>query len=503
MDSDSHPIGGGWRKLFAKALGRLWLRAVLVALCAGPLSAPPAALGAQSPANEDGFHATPLLYWKDGDQRLDLRLETRYRIEWWDARASETDAFHALRTRVSAAYAVADRLTLFAQFQDARLYGLGDNASGAGRVYQAFSRRGDSDSTSGQDLRQLWFEVRPRENLSLRVGRMDIELGAQVPDSESNWKYLKIKRASQRLVGTVGWTHGERSNDGATLSYDTGGHHLFVFGAIPTTGVFDLSGAYRSQSDILYGGVSWTVKRDTWLRNTEIRGFFLGYGDDRPASEGGLPEDIEVYTFGFSAIGIYPLGPGNLDLFVWGAGQGGEYNDRDHWAGAGIAELGYQLPELFAKPWLRAGLNIASGGGPSGDHNTFFNMLPTNHLYYGFADHLAFQNLIDILVQLKLAPHPKVGINLMAHHFRLVDADDGQYFGTGAFTKRRNLGFGANPSLGEHEVATELDIVLDLEIYNGLALQGGYSYIWGAEIWETGFQDEDVEWGFLQLSWKY
>jgi hypothetical protein len=482
-----------------------WAVALLLSLVSGPAQATPDA------ADDDGFNWQPSLFWKQGDQRLDLMINTRYRIEWWDAHKGHTDDFHALRTRVAAKFSYKSLFTLFAEFQDARIYNLSANTSGAGRLYQAFSKGGDSDHTDGQDLRQAWLELRPIEGFSIRAGRTDIKLGTQAMYAEPNWKYLKTKRASQRLVGTVGWTHGERTNDGGSLAYDTGGYHLYFFGAQPTTGVFDISGAYKRQPDIAYGGASLTAKRGTWLRDTELRGFFLGYGDNRPPEDGGKEKKVEVYTLGFSAIGVYPCGPGNFDVFAWAAGQAGRFDGRDHWAGAGILELGYQLPEVLAKPWIRAGVNVASGGDATGDHNTFFNMLPTNHLYYGFADAFAFQNLLDVFGQLMFKPHERVGINFMVHHFRLVDSDDFQYFGTGAFTtKNRNFGFGKNFSHGKHEVGTEVDVVMSVNLHKHVSLQGGYSHIWGSDVWKAneadpakGWADADVEFGYLQLSLKY
>lgn len=482
-----------------------WAVAVLVCFLAGHAQAAPDA------AEDDGFNWQPSLFWRRGDQRLDLMINTRFRIEWWDAHQGHTDDFHALRTRVAAKYAYKSLLTLFAEFQDARIYNLSQNTSGAGALYQRFSESGDSDHTDGQDLRQAWLELSPIEGLSIRGGRTDIKLGTQAMYPEPNWKYVKIKRASQRLVGTVGWTHGERSNDGGSIAYDTGGYHLYFFGAQPTTGVFDISGAYRNQADIAYGGASLTAKRGTWLRDTELRGFFLGYGDNREVEDGGRPKKVEIYTLGLSAIGVYPWGPGNFDVLAWAAGQAGRFDGRDHWAGAGILELGYQLPEVVARPWLRAGVNVASGGDDTGDHNTFFNMLPTNHLYYGFADQLAFQNLLDVFGQLMLKPHDRVGLNLMVHHFRLVDSRDGQYFGTGAFTKKNRpgaFGFGSNPSYGKHEVGTEIDVVASVSLHEHVALEGGYSYIWGGDVWEArkdagAWADADVEFGYLQVLLKY
>jgi len=497
----------------------LFIAGALAAVVAGS-SGPARALPPETqPA--DGFHGQPSVFWKSGNHRVDLGAETRFRTEWWDSHAAGTSAFHALRTRVRARYSYKDEYILFGEFQDTHLWSLGAGSSGAAALYRRFSNSGVNSSPNGQDLRQLYAEVRPSKGLAIRGGRTDIKLGTEHLYKEANWKYLKVARASQRLVGTVGWTHGERSNDGGTLAYDTDGYHFFGFGAMPTTGVFDVEKAYSTQWDIVYGGFSVTAKRGTWLPNTEIRPFFVYYDDSRPTSDGGLPQHVGIGTFGFSAIGVYELGPGLADLFVWAAGQGGKYNGVDHWAGAGIVEAGYQLPEVVTKPWFRVGLNIASGGagaapgvdgdpspgGGSGNHSTFFNVLPTNHLYYGFADQFAFQNLIDLMAQVKLQLHEKVGLNLMLHQFWLTDKNDNQYFGTGAFSKKGGtpgaFGYGSNASFGQRAVGTELDTIVNVKVTKWFSVQGGFAYIWGGDVWKANFADEDVQFGYVQFVLKY
>ncbi|MBW1688490.1 MAG: hypothetical protein JRS35_25930, partial [Deltaproteobacteria bacterium] len=81
-----------------RAVILVWAVALLFALVAGPAQALPDA------ADDDGFNWQPSLYWKQGDLRLDLMLDTRYRVEWWDAHKGQTDDFHALRTRVGAKF---------------------------------------------------------------------------------------------------------------------------------------------------------------------------------------------------------------------------------------------------------------------------------------------------------------------------------------------------------------------------------------------------------------
>jgi hypothetical protein len=497
----------------------LFLACALAAVFAGS-SGPALALPPETqPA--DGFHWEPSLFWKSGNHRVDLGAETRFRTEWWDAHEGDTSTFYALRTRVRARYSYKDEYILFGEFQDAHLWSLGGNSSGAAAVYRAFSPGGSTESPDGQALRQLYAEVRPSKGLAIRGGRTDIKLGTEHMYKEANWKYLKVARASQRLIGTVGWTHGERSNDGGTLSYDTDGYNFFAFGAMPTTGVFDINKGYRTQWDIVYGGFSVTAKRGTWLPNTEIRPFFVYYDDNRPMNDGGLDNRVGIASFGFSAIGVYELGPGLADLFLWGAGQGGKYNGVDHWAGAGIVEAGYQLPKVVTKPWFRIGLNIASGGAGaatgggapavagSGNHNTFFNVLPTNHLYYGFADAFAFQNVIDLMAQVKLQLHERVGLNLMLHQFWLTDKNDNQYFGTGAFSKNTKnagaFGYASNPSFGQRAVGTEIDTIVNVKVTKWLSVQGGFAYIWDGDVWQAnpGFAGEDIMFGYLQFALKY
>ena len=475
----------------------------LALACALALALPFA--GGRARAADEGLRVKPSLGWSSGDHRLDLNLVSRFRTEFWDAHASEWDTFYALRTRVSAKYSFRNVVSLFAEFQDSRIYDLSaPSASGAGGLYRDWGNPGTPSRVHGDDLRQVWLELRPTEGLGVRIGRQDIKLGTQAMYKEGNWKYLKIKRASQRLVGTVGWTHGERSNDGVTAWYENDKHHVYGFFANPTTGVFDIDDAYSRQKHIRYGGVSWTAKRGTWLDNTEIRSFFLGYSDQRAAYPPGDGNGLEIYTLGFSAIGIYPMGAGNADLLIWTAVQFGDYGVLDHLAAAGVVEAGYQFTDVPTKPWLRAGINIASGDGDAsdGDHGTFFNMLPTNHLYYGFADRLAFQNLMDLFAQLKLKPHERVGVDISVHHFRLVNDDDAKYFGTGAFTRGANFGIGANAPTGDNSFGTEIDAVVSVSLCPGMSLAGGYSRMWGHDFLNTK-ADENVDFAFLQLTLKY
>ena len=482
---------------------REFLLVVALLLCSGhavaqtqsaaPAPAPP-------PPPPDGLHAAPSVYWKDGPHRLDLGFSARVRSEAWDAFSTtnpDTDWFTGTRLRFSLRYAYAQKLALYVEGQDTTVHGLDADLPAPARNY--FTSGGLDSSTRGTSLRQAWIELRLAEKLALRAGRQDIKLGGEVTYAEANWKYLKAARLGERLVGTVGWTHGERSNDGGTISFDAGGHFVYAFAARPTTGVFDVDSAYHPQRDIVYGGAAWTVERGEWLPNTELGLFAIIYHDDRAPTDGGLAEGVDVTTYGASWLGVYSLGAGQLDALAWGAGQSGDYDGRDHSAYAGIFEAGYQLPKLFAKPWLRVGVNFASGDGDAADaeHHTFFNLLPTNHLYYGFADQLAFQNLKNLFVQLRLSPHEKLQLNAFVHYFSLMDAADARYTGTGAFS-RKTFGYVGTPSGGARSVGVEYDLVTTLALHKSVTLELGAAHLEAGRVLPG-----DVEFGYLSVEFKY
>lgn len=449
----------------------------------------------------DGFHSDPSLYWQSGEHRIDLNVAARSRLESWDAFAQDTDSFVGTRTRAKLTYTWRSQLVLVGEVQDVRVASMDPDGTGGLATYRTAA---DGDfNAHGTDVHLLWAEFRPTPATFFRVGRQDLKVGPEVNYPEPDWRYLKTARLGERLIGSVGWSHEERAADGITLGWDLGGQQLLAFAAQPTSGVFEVDDAYRSLHDVTYEGAEWTVKRGAWLENTELTGFGIAYQDSRPPVDGGLPHGLSLFTFGGSGLGVYPLGPGKVDLLLWGALQYGTYDQLDHGAWALLAEAGYQLPECFLKPWLRVGVNVASGdNNPAGNkHGTFFNMLPTNHSYYGFADQLALQNLVDPFVQLRLTPHPMVTLNAFAHWFRLENDADARYSGTGVFNLD-GFGFTAQPSRGFTHVGREYDVVATLTPHRALTIEGGWSWFDGGALFGQN-KSQQLHFGYVMAELKY
>ncbi|MCI0480710.1 MAG: alginate export family protein, partial [Candidatus Dadabacteria bacterium] len=154
------------------------------------------------------------------------------------------------------------------------------------------------------------------------------------------------------------------------------------------------------------------------------------------------------------------------------------------------------------KPWVRVGLAYASGDGDpdDSDNGTFFNMVPTNHKWYGYADTTAFSNIIDAYTQILLKPFPIVGFDVEGHLFWLASDDEVWIGGSGPFN---DSVFGyqfRNPVEGEDIesfLGGEIDVTLSIKALEHLNFDLGYSHFFGGRGVEVVYNAED------QLDWFY
>ena len=440
---------------------------------------------------------------------LDVRFDTLLRFEYSDARVPEAEDFLGSRTRVGLHYDTGRLFSLFGEIQYALVTGLSENANAASALYRADTASGNGETNEALKVSQLWAEAKPLATARLRLGRQPIRMGSLTSHSETDWKYLKQGRLAERLVGTTAGTYGVRAYDGVSGQFELGGYDLHVFAAQPTTGVFAIRGGLEPQEDVLVAAADLTMRRGTGPENTEAGAFLVAYSDTRnPEDVNGLFGDIRVYTLGVSVLGIYPTRDGRWDALLWGAHQFGIYADDngngarelDHSAWALIAETGYQFTSLPMSPWIRTGVNAASGDSNRGDdvHETFFNVLPSNFFYYGITNQVSFRNLVDWFAEFRLNPAPSLGVQVYVHRFWLANDRDGRYFGPGAYN-RSQLGFGVSPSHGSRDVGTEVDVVLTYRMGARWSFFLGYAFLNGGEV----FGGKDTHWASGQVAFRY
>jgi hypothetical protein len=325
-----------------------------------------------------------------------------------------------------------DPYELFVQFQDSTLANIPDNGVGVGAVYYANTQEAVQN---GAILRNAWLGAARPFDLPVRVraGRMLYSDALDTLATDPELKWIQVNRLSQRLIGPFDYTHVGRSFDGGFLSYDTPLINLTGFGFVPTYGGYDVNA--NPELDVTLGGVAANLKDAPAVGPTLARLFWYYYGDQRdilyvdnrplPVRQAAIGEHSQIHTIGADVVRLQPFGPGTADGMAYGFGQFGDYQDLTQRAWAYGVEVGYRLQDLWAQPWLRAGINSGSGDtNPNdGTHGTFFQLLPTAWLYAQFPFYNMMNNQ-DVFVQTVVDPDPMVSVRVDGHWLRLNSSRD-------------------------------------------------------------------------------
>lgn len=401
-----------------------------------------------------------------------------------------------------------------------------------------------SDTLAGQRT-DLWVEVNPDPHLRGFVKIRDVRNWGSEPSTVSTGLetqstdlfegYLDVIRpfdvpikarggrqsiaqGRQRLVGGLDWALQGRSFDGGRLWIDLSGEDFA--NAAPGDWLIDgfftqiAESPVLDDNDAFFSGVMASTKLAKWLdaeafvyvldSNAEIlgeRGAIDGTDGTNLFTWGGRLD----YHFGNVRDGVAVRG----DFF--GATQTGAVGP-DHVDGAFAVsltnEIGMPLGDQ-AEVWLRSAYNLASGDRNPGDGktNTFRNLFPTNHGYYGYMDLFSLQNVINPMVGVAVVPCEGWKAALDWHWFRLYSDRDGWYRATGAPVAR-------DPSGGSgRDAGQELDLTVWYAYNQYLSVMAGYSHYFAGgfqrEIAQGGgaapnvTRFEDADWAMLQVQLSY
>jgi len=152
------------------------------------------------------------------------------------------------------------------------------------------------------------------------------------------------------------------------------------------------------------------------------------------------------------------------------------------------------------KPRIGAGFDWATGdrNPTDGKVETFDQLFPLGHKYFGFLDLVGRQNITGPNVNFSLWPVPeRVQLAAAWHYFWLVDESDALYNSAGGATRRDATGESGK------EVGSELDITVAWKLDAHSSLLFGWSHFWEADfIRETG-PDENASLFYLQYAFKF
>jgi len=408
-----------------------------------------------------------------GPTAVDFRATTPY----------DVNDFLLLRTRVHAGYSPTDWFTV---------YGEGQNSSSSG------DKRNPNPQSDGPfDLRQGYIRLGGGKDLplSLKVGRQELIYG------------------DERLVGASDWDNITRTFDAAKLHYQQDAFWVDAFTGrvvIPNDNEFNqpnwddwFSGIYASTAAL--------------VPKTELQLYFLA---DNAGS--GSPNYVGTGGRGNSPRDIYTIGarfqtlPGALNGWDFNGEFAGQFGDFEYPAGtpgvingtrlnqlayATHIEGGYSFTKLDLKPRLALGLEYGSGdGNPSDkDHNTFVNLYPTNHKFYGAMDFFSWQNMLDPYLKASVSPVKGLTFTLTYSAFWLANSSD--FFYQINQAPRTAGGYGINPQNGSF-AGQEVDIIASYQPKPFFQAQAGFGHFFTGGYVNQTFQNlggsHDANWFYLQ-----
>jgi hypothetical protein len=342
------------------------------------------------------------------------------------------------------------------------------------------------------DLHQGWITLgNPKEfPITAKVGRQELSYG------------------DERLVGAFDWNNIGRVFDAAKLRFENDSLWVDAFVSrvvLVNDGQFNVANDYDWFSG-LYASTKTLVPRlETQLyflaRNTSPQSPTATTG----SPQAGGPGARDIYTPGLRFQSL----PGQFGAWDFDGELAGQFGDFysstvgariNHRAFAAHVAGGYTFKETTTTPRVGLEYNFASGDSDprDGAHETFENLFPTNHKFYGYMDFFSWQNMHDVRLTASAKPVKNLTVTADCHFFWLADTSDFFYSVSGA--ARNTGGYGVHPGYDSF-VGTELDLVATYKVSTFGVLQAGYGHFFRNDyikesLSATGSQDAD--WVYVQ-----
>lgn len=447
--------------------------------------------GVGTETSKDGWKFGDPLSFYDGAVSFDIQIRERFewRDNWIDYNDNtdlrDDDALFQ-RLRLGVKLHPVSWFTAYAQMQDSRVFW--DESGAADFVVRK----------SPADLRQGYIQLGPFEGmppLELTVGRQILSYG------------------DQRLVGGFEWDNNARTFDAVKLRYKGEGYWIDGFASYVVEHEQD---AFNDPDvEDLFGGVYAHCEK---LENWTAEGYVLARAKSDIDALNGTPagDYVTVGTLWKSKKGAFGPWDFNTELALQagevrnpvGLAPAGAVIDRtrqDLIAGAAHVEAGYTF-DYDWKPRLNLEYSYASGDDSPGDgtSNTFQNLYPTNHKFYGYMDRFSWQNLHHVGMGVTAKPTDKLKVKLDYHLFWLDTTDDPWRFaGQGAVggAGRYGRALAGDP---DNFVGSEMDLTLWYSFTKWFKVQAGYSHFFASNyIDDTGAASDDADFAYVQTVFNF
>ncbi len=337
-----------------------------------------------------------------------------------------------------------------------------------------------------------------------------------------------LSYGDERLVGAFDWNNIGRTFDAVKLRWEQKGWSVDAFASsvvVPERGSYnqsDLFNGNETDREQVFSGVYFQTTAVPF-HATDLYVFHLHENDNPRFSQNPLG-DTNFFTMGTrwkSKPGAFapeeelmskdkdgksvaepaPRRPVGLDYTGEFAVQSGNVRGQDLIAFAAHGDVGYTFDTAWL-PRVAIGYSYATGDDDPTDKDiqTFQNLFPTNHKFYGQMDLFSWQNIHDLEVNFKIAPIRSVTVRLDYHAFWLETTEDAWYRANGATTVRTLNS--ASRSAGNY-VGSELDFLVTWNVCKFFQLEGGYSHFFAGDYLEATGANDDADFGYVQAKLSF
>jgi Alginate export len=414
---------------------------------------------------------------------------------------SANDQFVTQWMRLGINYSISQDVDVFFQEQYAKVWGATAQACAGGICANDAFNQGNAGELF---TRQAWIMIRNIgiEGLSLKAGRQLVVMG------------------NHRLFGHFDWANTGFSHDGITFQYNQPMYE--IWGGWIRVADLDAGAAGPGAGVVAPGQTAANANSDanmTFLRLAfkPMKGLAIEplwvYFDNKTAlsAAGNSSQTGAATTFGGTAAhapgqnrhtlgGRVAFKEGMFDAtaeYYWQTGSMAlaQSNNRLHVnANAFAAVAGITLKDVPTQPRFGLEFNYASGDGSAancngntgagcgGNANTFENLYPTNHIVMGYADLMAWRNMVGYSGDIQIKPTKESHLEAKFWLFRKANNNDCWYRAAqNCYFTQTSANTGGVAS--SNSLAKELDLIYTLFFKeNKVAWQIGGSYIWAGEM---------------------
>jgi len=310
-------------------------------------------------------------------------------------------------------------------------------------------------------------------DLTLRVGRQELLFG------------------KQRLVSPLDWSNTRRTFDGVSAILHAKNWTATGFLTRPVT-ILSFEANEWNRHAAFYGAYA-TRKVERMKGGFDL--YWLAFYREMAAFNGTTGKENR-HTLGARAWGS--IGDSGFDYDLEGAFQFGELGPGNIHAYMLSTNLGYAFRDTRGKPRVYAGYDFASGdGGPGGsDVQTFNQLFPLGHAYFGYIDTVARQNIHSANAGVSYAPVDDALLKAEYLYFWRASNNDALYNAGGGVVRPGIPGTSRN-------IGSELDLTASYQLDRHTQLIGGYSRFFTADFIDQSGTAQDINFLYFTLQYTF